>query len=207
MVNSTVRAVVTTLKSGEKCGVEPELVGKGMLGPGTVRTPAWLHGAEVLLLGAPKMGPAERSGRPPGRPHPQQVALAWAQLLGFCACGELSPSDRLRPRATAHRWLPWTGLAGALLALGAPGAFCPGVRWSGACLSPSWRHTEHTFCFSAVLRGLIEVGSPHLEELLAALFATAPTSPTLRPVAVVSSLLLQEKEPPAPGEPEADSCR
>ncbi|XP_045669230.1 integrator complex subunit 1 isoform X1 [Ursus americanus] len=85
MVNSTVRAVVTTLKSGEKCGVEPELVGK-------------------------------------------------------------------------------------------------------------------------VLRGLIEVGSPHLEELLAALFATAPTSPTLRPVAVVSSLLLQEKEPPAPGEPEADSC-
>ncbi|XP_029802983.1 integrator complex subunit 1 isoform X2 [Suricata suricatta] len=55
-----------------------------------------------------------------------------------------------------------------------------------------------------VLQGLIEVGSPHLEELLAALFATA--APTLRPVAVVSSLLLQEKEPTAPGEPEADSC-
>ncbi|XP_045318248.1 integrator complex subunit 1 isoform X1 [Leopardus geoffroyi] len=55
-----------------------------------------------------------------------------------------------------------------------------------------------------VLRGLIEAGSPHLEELLAALFATA--SPTWRPVAVLSSLLLQEKEPPAPGEPEADSC-
>ncbi|KAI5764073.1 INTS1 [Gulo gulo luscus] len=57
-----------------------------------------------------------------------------------------------------------------------------------------------------VLQGLIEVGSPHLEELLAALFATAPASPTLRPVTVVSSLLLQEKEPPAPGDPEADGC-
>ncbi|XP_039082015.1 integrator complex subunit 1 isoform X2 [Hyaena hyaena] len=55
-----------------------------------------------------------------------------------------------------------------------------------------------------VLRGLIEVGSPHLEELLAALFTTA--SPTLRPVAVVSSLLLQEKEPAASGEPETDGC-
>ncbi|XP_045849161.1 integrator complex subunit 1 isoform X1 [Meles meles] len=57
-----------------------------------------------------------------------------------------------------------------------------------------------------VLQGLIEAGSPHLEELLAALFATAPASPTLRPVTVVSSLLLQEKEPPAPGDPEADGC-
>lgn len=57
-----------------------------------------------------------------------------------------------------------------------------------------------------VLQGLIEVGSPHLEELLAALFATAPVSPTLRPVAVVSSLLLQEKEPPAPGDLETDGC-
>lgn len=65
---------------------------------------------------------------------------------------------------------------------------------------------EHAV-FPAVLQGLIEVGSPHLEELLAALLAPAPTSPTLRPVAVVSSLLLQEKEPQAPGESEADGCR
>ena len=35
VVSSTVRAVVTTLKSGEKCGVEPELVGKGTSGLGT----------------------------------------------------------------------------------------------------------------------------------------------------------------------------
>lgn len=61
--------------------------------------------------------------------------------------------------------------------------------------------------FPTVLRGLIEVGSPHLEELLAALLAPAPMSPTLRPVAVVSSLLLQDKEPPVPGEPEADGSR
>lgn len=29
VVNSTVRAVIATLKSGEKCSVEPELVSKG----------------------------------------------------------------------------------------------------------------------------------------------------------------------------------
>ncbi|XP_006889666.1 PREDICTED: integrator complex subunit 1 [Elephantulus edwardii] len=61
-----------------------------------------------------------------------------------------------------------------------------------------------------VLRGLMEVHSPHLEELLAALF-TAPLNPvsvcaTSRPVAVVSSLLLQEEEPAAPGTPTLDGC-
>lgn len=30
VVSSTVRALVATLKAGEKCGVEPELIGKGM---------------------------------------------------------------------------------------------------------------------------------------------------------------------------------
>lgn len=29
VVSSSVRALVATLRSGEKCGVEPELVGKG----------------------------------------------------------------------------------------------------------------------------------------------------------------------------------
>lgn len=49
-----------------------------------------------------------------------------------------------------------------------------------------------------VLRGLIEVRSPHLEELLTALFsATAETScpsSASGPIVVVSSLLLQEKD-------------
>ena len=47
-----------------------------------------------------------------------------------------------------------------------------------------------------------------MEELLAALFSTASADPPSGPVAVVSSLLLPEKEEPlAPGKQEADSCR
>lgn len=93
------------------------------------------------------------------------------------------------------------------MALGGPGVVCPGVGWSGACLSVHQAGATWSTLVPTVLQGLIEAGSPHLEELLAALFATAPASPTLRPVTVVSSLLLQEKEPPAPGDPEADGCR
>ncbi|XP_053512969.1 integrator complex subunit 1 isoform X2 [Artibeus jamaicensis] len=56
-----------------------------------------------------------------------------------------------------------------------------------------------------VLRGLIEVRSPYLEELLSALFSATSTFPASRPVAVVSSLLLQEKEePPAGGQQDTD---
>lgn len=36
VANSTVRAVITTLKSGEKCTVEPELISKGTTQPSTV---------------------------------------------------------------------------------------------------------------------------------------------------------------------------
>ncbi|XP_032315764.1 LOW QUALITY PROTEIN: integrator complex subunit 1 [Camelus ferus] len=57
---------------------------------------------------------------------------------------------------------------------------------------------------SKVLQGLIEVRSPHLEELLAALFSAPSTFPASRPVAVVSSLLLQEEEPP--GKQDSGSC-
>ncbi|XP_058148461.1 integrator complex subunit 1 isoform X1 [Dasypus novemcinctus] len=60
-----------------------------------------------------------------------------------------------------------------------------------------------------VLQGLVEVRSPYLEELLAVLFsATAgstPASPAARPVAVVSSLLLQDKEEPL-GQRDGDGC-
>uniref|UniRef100_A0A2K5YY37 Integrator complex subunit 1 n=1 Tax=Mandrillus leucophaeus TaxID=9568 RepID=A0A2K5YY37_MANLE len=61
---------------------------------------------------------------------------------------------------------------------------------------------------SKVLQGLMEVRSPHLEELLTALFsatadATSPF-PGCKPVVVVSSLLLQEEEPLAAGKPDAD---
>ncbi|XP_028353863.1 integrator complex subunit 1 [Physeter macrocephalus] len=60
---------------------------------------------------------------------------------------------------------------------------------------------------SKVLRGLVAVRSPHLEELLAALFSAASAFPASGPVAVVSSLLLQEKgEPAALGKQDSDSC-
>lgn len=108
----------------------------------------------------------------------------------------------------------------SVLTAGCPGLGTQGPWWSyrgqglsvlesgglePACLST--KPERPSTLVPTVLQGLIEGGSPHLEELLAALFATAPASPTLRPVAVVSSLLLQEKEPPAPGDPEADGCR
>lgn len=50
--------------------------------------------------------------------------------------------------------------------------------------------------------------SPHLEELLAAIFSAASVFPASGPVSVVSSLLLQEKgEPPALGKQDSDGCR
>lgn len=66
---------------------------------------------------------------------------------------------------------------------------------------------QHGF-LSSVLRGLIKVKSPHLEELLTALFSATSAVPSSRPIMVVSSLLLQEEEEPAaPGEQDADGCR
>uniref|UniRef100_A0A481C763 Integrator complex subunit 1 n=2 Tax=Sus scrofa TaxID=9823 RepID=A0A481C763_PIG len=60
---------------------------------------------------------------------------------------------------------------------------------------------------SKVLRGLVQARSPHLEELLAALFSSPSAFPASGPVAVVSALLLQEEEePPAAGKQDADSC-
>nr|XP_004666400.2 integrator complex subunit 1 isoform X2 [Jaculus jaculus] len=59
-----------------------------------------------------------------------------------------------------------------------------------------------------VLRGLIEVRSPHLEELLTALFSatvdTACPSPASGPIVVVSSVLLQEGEGPGPGKQDTE---
>ncbi|NXU73620.1 INT1 protein, partial [Oreotrochilus melanogaster] len=62
---------------------------------------------------------------------------------------------------------------------------------------------------SKVLQGLIETHSPYLEELLIVLFsATVETTarlPVMKPIAVVSSLLLQDKEE-TPVKKELDSC-
>ncbi|XP_054067091.1 integrator complex subunit 1 isoform X1 [Rissa tridactyla] len=62
---------------------------------------------------------------------------------------------------------------------------------------------------SKVLQGLIETHSPYLEELLTVLFSatveTAGRFPAMKPIAVVSSLLLQDKEE-TPVKKELDSC-
>lgn len=61
-----------------------------------------------------------------------------------------------------------------------------------------------------VLQGLIETHSPYLEELLTVLFsATVETTarcPAMKPIAVVCSLLLQDKEE-TPVKKEVESCR
>ncbi|NWH37453.1 INT1 protein, partial [Chloropsis hardwickii] len=60
-----------------------------------------------------------------------------------------------------------------------------------------------------VLQGLIETHSPYLEELLTVLFSatveTTAKSPAMKPIAVVCSLLLQDKEE-TPVKKEVESC-
>lgn len=84
----------------------------------------------------------------------------------------------------------------------------PTVRAVIAALQAGGQRSVEPELVSKVLRGLIEVRSPHLEELLTALFsastdAAAPLVAT-KPVAVVSSLLLQEGELPAVCQQDAD---
>lgn len=133
VANSTTRAVIATLRSGEKCTVEPELISKGTVCP--------------LLSPLPHV--------------------------------ELSRVGECLPRET----------------LGC---------WRAPLSQPSFSPT--------VLRGLIEVRSPHLEELLTALFSATPDtscpSPASGPIVVVSSLLLQEKdELPGPSKQDVEGAR
>lgn len=97
----------------------------------------------------------------------------------------------------------------------------PGSRecWAD-CLHDNllWFHSFHhilkltsdIFLPLLVLQGLIETHSPYLEELLTVLFsATVETTarfPAMKPIAVVSSLLLQDKEE-TPVKKELESCR
>uniref|UniRef100_A0A8C0AL09 Integrator complex subunit 1 n=1 Tax=Bos mutus grunniens TaxID=30521 RepID=A0A8C0AL09_BOSMU len=98
-------------------------------------------------------------------------------------------------------------LAEALTFRGDPEAVSSTVRAIVATLKSGEQCDVEPELISKVLRSLIEARSPHLEELLAALFSTASAVPPSGPVAVVSSLLLPEKEEPlAPGKQEADSC-
>ncbi|XP_055266424.1 integrator complex subunit 1 isoform X2 [Moschus berezovskii] len=98
-------------------------------------------------------------------------------------------------------------LAEALTFRGDPEAVSSTVRAIVATLKSGEQCDMEPELISKVLRGLIEARSPHLEELLAALFSTASAVPASGPVAVVSSLLLPEKEEPlVPGKQDADSC-
>ncbi|XP_007647169.1 integrator complex subunit 1 isoform X1 [Cricetulus griseus] len=85
------------------------------------------------------------------------------------------------------------------------------VRAVIATLKSGEKCTVEPELISKVLRGLIEVRSPHLEELLTALFsataeASCPSSAS-GPIVVVSSLLLQEKdEPLGPSKQDAEGA-
>lgn len=98
VVTSTIRALVATLKSGEKCGVEPELVGKGAWGPGLARP-----------------SPARRAV-PCGSTSPRP-----GSAVGSRACDGFTPgADRLTPGLPTPPLLPAQGWAcEALLAQGA----------------------------------------------------------------------------------------
>ncbi|XP_052516865.1 integrator complex subunit 1 [Budorcas taxicolor] len=98
-------------------------------------------------------------------------------------------------------------LVEALTFRGDPEAVSSTVRAIVATLKSGEQCDVEPELISKVLRGLIAARSPHLEELLAALFSTASAVPASGPVAVVSSLLLPEKEEPlVPGKQDADSC-
>lgn len=64
-VSSTVRAIVATLKSGEQCDVEPELVSKGTRASGSTEDPS--------LLQSPS------AGRPQEKENPGGRAVCWSR--------------------------------------------------------------------------------------------------------------------------------
>lgn len=148
VIGSTVRALVATLRAGEKCGVEPELIGKGTWACGSRRT----RGGSLA---------APLAGWPGWHPGPCRPGI------GTVSLGRQSEGHRSIPAGATQR----------------------------SPLPPT------------VLRGLVEVRSPHLEELLTALFSAASALPASRAVAVVSSLLLQEEGEPAVGQQDADGSR
>ncbi|XP_049555908.1 integrator complex subunit 1 isoform X1 [Orcinus orca] len=98
-------------------------------------------------------------------------------------------------------------LAEALTFRGDPEVVSSTIRAIAATLKSGEGCDVEPELISKVLRGLVAVRSPHLEELLAAIFSAASTFPASGPVSVVSSLLLQEKgEPPALGKQDSDGC-
>ncbi|XP_008849644.1 integrator complex subunit 1 isoform X3 [Nannospalax galili] len=84
------------------------------------------------------------------------------------------------------------------------------VRAVIATLRSGEKCTVEPELISKVLRGLIEVRSPHLEELLTALFSATVDATSLSsasgPIVVVSSLLLQEEEAPGPGKQDKEGA-
>ncbi|KAL8175377.1 UNVERIFIED_CONTAM: Integrator complex subunit 1, partial [Gekko kuhli] len=83
------------------------------------------------------------------------------------------------------------------------------VRAIVATLKSSEKYNVEPELVSKVLQGLTETRSPYLEELLAALFSvtneTSSRFPATGPIAVVSSLLLQDQKE-APVKKEAEAC-
>lgn len=70
-VSSTVRAIVATLKSGEQCDVEPELVSKGARAVGSTGDPS--------LLQSPSAGRPQEE-RTPGAGCVLESGVPWASV-------------------------------------------------------------------------------------------------------------------------------
>lgn len=199
-VSSTVRALVTTLRSGEKCNLEPELVSKGTWGPAR----------EDPSPVAPRRGPTLTRQAAPCGPQP---SLCCGDLMhapsphpGLTSLPSGSSSPQGSSRAPSRLAQVWAH--GVLLAWGW-GLSLPEPAGLRAATQPQPldRVAQHGLSLT-VLRGLIAARSPYLEEMLAALFPAVSASPACRPIAVVTSLLLQDKaEPPAPGQQDTDGCR
>ena len=77
-VSSTVRAIVATLRSGEQCDVEPELISKGTRAAGSTEDP--------LPLQSPSAGYPQQNRTPGVGLSVLESGMPWARVTG-------TPSD------------------------------------------------------------------------------------------------------------------
>uniref|UniRef100_A0A8C2YLX2 Integrator complex subunit 1 n=1 Tax=Chinchilla lanigera TaxID=34839 RepID=A0A8C2YLX2_CHILA len=81
VVNSTVRAVIATLKSGERCSVEPELISKERQPAGSWVRSSYLH--RVILPHLPTLQTADSLPPLPGLPTTPILASGTGNAQGF----------------------------------------------------------------------------------------------------------------------------
>lgn len=137
-VSSTVRALVTTLRSGEKCSLEPELVSKGTRGPAS----------EEPSPAAPRRGPTLTRWATPCGSRPSlccgELVHVMSPYPGLTSSPYGSSSLQGSSRATTQSLSSGSGLGTWGVAGVGVGAVSPGVGWSEGCHpapSPGQRST------------------------------------------------------------------